>query len=180
MAGGTQAQAPAWLLSLLLTAGLMVGSLMLFMGKHPIQTAVHPGHVASVLERQHSNSVTGIENALPPCNPETAGHGGLMVPHAADAHTELQEARSQIEQHADELEVAALTEARLTTALREVQAQLKAARKNLVVLDLDVSRFTARGQHDAPAPTNGGSLRHPSLPPPAPFLLTFAIALCMY
>ena len=113
-------QAPAWLLSLLVTAALMVASLTLFMGKQPVR-ATHPNHVAAVLE--------GRADEGPPMTGVDEGHGGLMVPHAADAHTELQEARSQIEQQADELEVAALTEARLTAALREVERKFAALKQ---------------------------------------------------
>lgn len=130
-------QGNTWLLSLVVTAALMVASLTLFMDKQPVR-ATHPNHVAAVLEGRADKGapMTGVD-----------GHGGLMVPHAADAHTELQEARSQIEQQADELEVAALTEARLTAALREVER-----------------KFAALKQKDV----NSNDRRLPPPPPPVP------------
>ena len=124
---------PPWLLSLLVTAVLTVGSLVLFVGDHPLHSGVHSSSSSSAGQNTADvAAVLGRREKEYKDEPTIEGHGGVMVPHAADAHAELQEARALLQERNDELEVAALTEARLTAALREKERELAAAKENNV------------------------------------------------
>lgn len=114
-----------WLLSLLLTAALLVGSMMMFMNHssnlgglgsmHSTSTGgQHHHEVHQILERQKNP---------PPSVAAAPGQGAdnAELQLVRDAHA------AAVANHKDELEVAALTEARLTSTLRETERKLEAA-----------------------------------------------------